>query len=136
MLRCALRLALKACILFCFDFVVDLYIELYGCNQNDFLNMSDEKFDKLIGREIPTYEVTRPYDINTPMRDYKTAGGKFLFGVLTFALSTIYNLEKLVYYLLQEYMLVPFPLVMLVAVLHSPEILDKDKMKPYLQLQV
>lgn len=73
----------------------DLYIELYGCNQNDFLNMSDEKFDKLIGREIPTYEVTRPYDINTPMRDYKTAGGKFLFGVLTFALSTIYNLEKL-----------------------------------------
>ena len=72
----------------------DLYIELYGSESDTFLSITDEKFDKLIGREIPTYEVTRPYDLNTPMREYKTAGGKFLFGLIMFAFKTIYKIEK------------------------------------------
>ena len=72
----------------------DHYIELYGGDHKAFLNMTDEKFDQLIGRKIPAYEITRPYDLNTPMREYKTAGGKFIFGMLMFAFSTIYKMEK------------------------------------------
>jgi beta-glucosidase len=73
----------------------DMYIQLYGGEKNDFLNMSDEEFDKLIGREIPSPEITRPYDLNTPMRSYTTAGGKFLYGLVTSAFKLIYNIEKM-----------------------------------------
>ena len=71
-----------------------IYSNLYKTDKEGFLSMTDEAFDKLIGREIASPRVTRPYDLNTPMRDYKTAGGKFLFGLVMFAFKTIYNLEK------------------------------------------
>ena len=67
---------------------------LYSRSKEDFLAMSDSDFDSLIGREIPTPKITRPYDLNTPMREYKTLGGKLLFGALNLAFKTIYNLEK------------------------------------------
>ena len=73
----------------------DMYIQLYGGEKSDFLKIADEEFDKLIGREIPSPEITRPYDLNTPMRSYTTAGGKLLYGLLTFAFAVIYNLEKI-----------------------------------------
>ena len=73
----------------------DMYIQLYGGAKDDFLKMTDEEFDSFIGREIPTPEVTRPYDLNTPMRSYTTAGGKFLYGLLTSVFKIIYNLEKM-----------------------------------------
>ena len=71
-----------------------IYKELYNANREDFLNISDEKFDRLLGREIASPEIKRPYDLNTPIREYKTAGGKAFFGIINFAFKTIYNLEK------------------------------------------
>lgn len=71
-----------------------LYSELYGGSKEEFLAMTDEAFDDLIGRIIPTPKITRPYDLNTPIKEYRTAGGKALFGTINFAFKTIYNLEK------------------------------------------
>ena len=68
---------------------------LYGREKQDFLAMTDAEFDAFIGREIASPEIKRPYNLNTPMREYKTAGGKFLFGVINLAFSIIYNLEKM-----------------------------------------
>lgn len=73
----------------------DLYIQLYGSNLETFITISDDDFDRLIGREVPSPEVTRPYDLNTPMRSYRTIGGRALFGLITFAFKTIYRFEKL-----------------------------------------
>ncbi len=72
-----------------------IYAELYGSGREDFLSMTDAQFDRLIGREIAAPEIKRPYDLNTPMREYKTAGGKFLFGAINLAFKVIYNLEKM-----------------------------------------
>ena len=55
--------------------------------------MTDLQFDKLIGRNIEAPVVKRPYDLNTPIREYKTAGGKFIYGTIMFAFKCIYNLE-------------------------------------------
>ena len=69
------------------------YAKLYNTTKEKFLNMSDIQFDKLIGRRIEAPEVRRPYDLNTPIREYKTLGGKFLYGTIMFAFKTIYNFE-------------------------------------------
>ena len=71
-----------------------VYAELYGVNKYRFLNMPDYRFDKLIGRKIESPEIKQPYDLNTPIREYKTWGGKLIFGLITFVFETIYNLEK------------------------------------------
>lgn len=71
-----------------------IYKELYGGGREKLLSMTDSDFDKLIGREIAPAKTTRPYDLNTPMREYKTAGGRFLFGLINLAFKIIYNVEK------------------------------------------
>ena len=70
-----------------------VYAELYGAGKYRFLTMSDHKFDRLIGRRIESPEVKRPYDLNTPMREYKTLGGKVFFGLLLTVFKLIYKLE-------------------------------------------
>ena len=72
----------------------DHYIQLYGCDYKSFLSMTDADFDRLIGREIASPVVTRPYDLNTPMRSYRTIGGRIIFGLFTFGFKTVYNIEK------------------------------------------
>ena len=71
------------------------YNRLYSRDKEGLLAMTDAEFDRLIGREIAPPEIKRPYDLNTPLREYKTAGGRFLFGIINFAFSIIYNLEKI-----------------------------------------
>ena len=71
------------------------YNRLYSRDREGLLAMTDAEFDRLIGREIAPPEIKRPYDLNTPLREYKTAGGRFLFGIINFAFSIIYNLEKM-----------------------------------------
>ena len=71
------------------------YEKLYAKDRNTFLSMSDEEFDGLIGREIASTKVTRPYDLNTPLREYRTAGGKFLFGAINLGFKLSYRLAKL-----------------------------------------
>ena len=68
-----------------------IYRELYGKER---LAITDEQFDKLIGREIPKPEVKRPYDLNTPLKEYKTLGGKALYGGVMLGFKIVYNLEK------------------------------------------
>ncbi|MBO7195941.1 MAG: glycoside hydrolase family 3 C-terminal domain-containing protein [Clostridia bacterium] len=70
------------------------YRKLYGNGREELLTITDEAFDTLIGRKIASPEIKRPYDLNTPMREYKTAGGKFLFGLLMFVFKRIYLHEK------------------------------------------
>ncbi len=73
----------------------ETYNRLYGREKAQLLSMTDSEFDDLIGREIAEPKITRPYDLNTPMREYKTAGGKFLFGAINLAFKLIYNLQKI-----------------------------------------
>lgn len=70
-----------------------LYAELYDINNYRFLNIPDFKFDNLIGREVPAPEVKRPYDLNTPIREFDTFWGKFLFKAITGAFELIYSWE-------------------------------------------
>ena len=70
------------------------YKALYSSGKEKFLSMSDDDFDSLIGREIASPEIKRPYDLNTPMRSYKTIGGKFLYNTLMFAFESIYKKER------------------------------------------
>ena len=70
-----------------------LYAELYDINNYRFLNIPDFKFDNLIGREVPAPEVKRPYDLNTPIREFDTFWGKFLFKAITGVFELIYNWE-------------------------------------------
>ncbi|MBQ8414850.1 MAG: glycoside hydrolase family 3 C-terminal domain-containing protein [Clostridia bacterium] len=72
----------------------EIYRTLYSNGRDSFLKMTDEQFDILIGREIEPPIIKRPYDLNTPMRSYKTFGGRLLFGAINLAFKTIYNLEK------------------------------------------
>lgn len=71
----------------------NIYSMLYNVSKEKFLSMTDLQFDKLIGRNIEAPVVKRPYDLNTPIREYKTAGGKFIYGTIMFAFKCIYNLE-------------------------------------------
>lgn len=68
-----------------------IYRELYGKER---LAITDEQFDRLIGREIPKPEVKRPYDLNTPLKEYKTLGGKALYGGVMLGFKIVYNKEK------------------------------------------
>lgn len=70
-----------------------LYAELYEINNYRFLNIPDFKFDNLIGREVPAPEVKRPYDLNTPIREFDTFWGKFLFKAITGVFELIYSWE-------------------------------------------
>ena len=76
------------------DIADPAYKALYSLPKNQFVAMTDEKFDKYIGRKIESPEVKRPYDLNTPIREYKTLGGRLIFGAIMTAFKTIYNLEK------------------------------------------
>ena len=69
------------------------YAKLYAVDKEKFLIMTDMYFDRLIGRRIPSPLVERPYDLNTPIREYKTRGGKFIYNTIMFAFNTIYKME-------------------------------------------
>ena len=68
--------------------------ELYASKQS-ILVITEKDFERVIGREITLIPTTRPYDLNTPMREYKTAGGKFLFGLLTFVFKCMIKFASL-----------------------------------------
>ena len=61
---------------------------LYATKES-LLAITEGDYEGVIGRPITLKRTARPYDLNTPMREYETAGGKFLFGGLTFVFKTI-----------------------------------------------
>lgn len=69
------------------------YFKLYNTSKEKLLGMTDLQFDKLIGRRIDSPEVKRPYDLNTPIREYKTFWGKLLYKMIMFAFKSIYRME-------------------------------------------
>ena len=71
-----------------------LYTKIYGVSKERFLAMNDAQFDRLIGRPIKDPKVKKPYDLNTPIREYKTFGGKLIYGAINLAFKCIYNLER------------------------------------------
>ena len=70
-----------------------VYAEHYAVSKEELLKMNDAQFDKLIGRAIQSPEIKRPYDLNTPMKEYRTWGGKLIYGAIMTAFKIIYNLE-------------------------------------------
>lgn len=77
------------------DELVDksIYGKLYGKDKERFLGISDTHFNMLMGRHIPAPKITRPYDLNTPIREYKTRGGKFIYNIINNTFRMIYNHE-------------------------------------------
>ena len=71
------------------------YLELYGSGKDAFLSISDESFDIILNHPVTPVIVSRPYDLNTPMNQYKTLGGKFLYKAVMFGFWLSYQLEKL-----------------------------------------
>ena len=69
-------------------------IELYSTKQS-ILGITDEDFEQVIGRKITLAPVAYPYDLNTPMREYKTAGGKFLYGLFNFVFKCVLKFAKI-----------------------------------------
>lgn len=70
-----------------------MYSKLYGYGKDRFLDITDTHFGMLIGRYIPKPVIKRPYDLNTPLREYKTWGGKMIYGLIMKVFRTIYNHE-------------------------------------------
>lgn len=62
--------------------------ELYATKQS-LLAITTQDFEQVIGRKITLIPTSRPYDLNTPMREYATAGGKFLNGAIKFAFKCL-----------------------------------------------
>lgn len=56
-----------------------IYNKLY---KKDITKISDTDFEKLIGRKIENIPYEKPYDLNTPIGEFKTFGGKFLFNCI------------------------------------------------------
>ncbi len=52
------------------------------------LAITDGDFEQVVGRPITLKRTERPYDLNTPMREYESAGGRFLFGLIGFVFKT------------------------------------------------
>ena len=69
------------------------YASLYNVSKEKLLGMADFQFDKLIGRKIPQPEVKRPYDLNTPIREYKTFFGKLFYKSIMLVFETVYKKE-------------------------------------------
>lgn len=77
------------------DEIVDksLYAQLYGKDKERFLGITDTHHNMLMGKYIAPPKVERPYDLNTPIREYKTRGGKLIYGAIMTAFKTIYKIE-------------------------------------------
>ena len=67
---------------------------LYATKES-ILAITDGDFEGVIGRPITLKRTARPYDLNTPMREFETIGGKFFFGAIIFAFKCILKMNSL-----------------------------------------
>lgn len=67
---------------------------LYATKES-LLAITDSDYEGVIGRPITLNKTARPYDLNTPMREYETVGGKLIYGGITFAFKCILKLTSL-----------------------------------------
>ena len=59
------------------------------------LAITDGDFEGVIGRPITLKKTARPYDLNTPMREFETIGGKLFFGAIILVFKTILKMNSL-----------------------------------------
>ncbi len=67
---------------------------LYATKES-LLGITDTDFEGVIGRPITLKKTARPYDLNTPMREFETIGGKLFFGTIILIFKTILKLNSL-----------------------------------------
>ena len=72
----------------------DDYPGLYGKGKDNFLSMTDADYDRLVGRVAPEPKVIRPYELNTPLREYRTLCSRALFGMINLAFAAIHWSSK------------------------------------------
>ena len=70
-----------------------LYSKLYGADKDRFLGITDTHYGMLIGKHITPPKVERPYTLNTPIKEYKTRNGKFVYKLIMKVFKTIYKHE-------------------------------------------
>lgn len=71
------------------------HIRALYATKESLLNIKDSDFEKVIGRPITLKKTARPYDLNTPMRDFETVGGKLFFGAIIFVFKCILKMNSL-----------------------------------------
>ena len=69
------------------------YSRLYNVDKATFCAISDEDFDTLLNYKVEPIEIKRPYDLNTPMNQYKTLGGKLIYKAVMFGFEQDYKKE-------------------------------------------
>ena len=67
---------------------------LYAAKES-LLGITDGDFEKIIARPITLKKTARPYDLNTPMREFDTIGGKLFFGAIVFVFKCILKMNSL-----------------------------------------
>ena len=67
---------------------------LYSSRES-LLAITDKDYEEVIGRPITLKKTARPYDLNTPMREYKTLGGRLFFGGILFVFKCILKITSM-----------------------------------------
>ena len=68
--------------------------ELYSSRER-LLSITDKDYEQVLGREITLKETTRPYDLNTPLREFETLGGRLFFGTIMLAFKCILKITAM-----------------------------------------
>lgn len=71
------------------------HIRALYATKESLLNIKDSDFEKVTCRPITLKKTARPYDLNTPMRDFETVGGKLFFGAIIFVFKCILKMNSL-----------------------------------------
>jgi beta-glucosidase len=71
------------------------HVRALYASKESILSITDGNFESVIGRPITLKKTSRPYDLNTPMREFETIGGKFFFGAIIFAFKCILKMNSL-----------------------------------------
>ena len=68
------------------------YNKLYNFSET-LLNISEKDYEQILGYHITLEEIKKPYNLNTPLKEYKTFFGKLIFKVMTKALGLNYKMK-------------------------------------------
>ena len=71
------------------------HIRALYASRESLLAITDKDYETVIGREITLKKTARPYDLNTPLREFETFGGKLFFGAIIFAFKCILKMCSL-----------------------------------------
>ena len=64
--------------------------EIYS-NPDRFINMTDDEFKAISKKEFEHIEHKKPYDLNTPINQYKTFWGRKIYKLMMFVVNRVYK---------------------------------------------